>query len=128
MEFIKVGKKYMIKNGNGRMITEQEKIELENKELIIKDIQSNECQAKTTQKLTKNKKRLKIRCQYIDNNGLYHNFDCDFSGDPAFNHSLTQNTNQEKDLFSKSSKNITFRPDLNIPLPDSSPQKGEEHV
>ena len=59
MEFIKVGKNYMIKNGNGRMITEKEKLELENKELIIKDIQSNECQAKTTQKLTKNKKRLK---------------------------------------------------------------------
>ena len=59
MEFIKVGKKYMIKNGNGRMITEKEKLELENKELIIKDIQSNECQGKTTQKLTKNKKRLK---------------------------------------------------------------------
>ena len=59
MEFIKVGKNYMIKNGNGRMITEKEKIELENKELIIKDIQSNECQGKTTQKLTKNKKRLK---------------------------------------------------------------------
>lgn len=59
MEFIKVGKNYMIKNGNGRIITEQEKLELENKELIIKDIQSNECQGKTTQKLTKNKKRLK---------------------------------------------------------------------
>jgi exosome complex RNA-binding protein Rrp4 len=59
MEFIKVGKNYMIKNGNGRIITEQEKLELENKELIIKDIQSNECQAKTTQKLTRNKKRLK---------------------------------------------------------------------
>lgn len=59
MEFIKVGKNYMIKNGNGRIITEQEKLELENKDLIIKDIQSNECQAKTTQKLTKNKKRLK---------------------------------------------------------------------
>ena len=59
MEFIKVGKNYMIKNGNGRMITEKEKLELENKELIIKDIQSNECQGKTTQKLTKNKKRLK---------------------------------------------------------------------
>lgn len=59
MEFIKVGKNYMIKNGNGRIITEKEKLELENKELIIKDIQSNECQAKTTQKLTKNKKRLK---------------------------------------------------------------------
>lgn len=59
MEFIKVGKNYMIKNGNGRMITEKEKLELENKELIIKDIQSNECQGKTTQKLTKNRKRLK---------------------------------------------------------------------
>lgn len=59
MEFIKIGKNYMIKNGNGRIITEQEKIELENKELIIKDIESNECQAKTTQKLTRNKKRLK---------------------------------------------------------------------
>lgn len=59
MEFIKVGKNYMIRNGNGRIITEKEKLELENKELIIKDIQSNECQAKTTQKLTKNKKRLK---------------------------------------------------------------------
>lgn len=59
MEYIKVGKNYMIKNGNGRIITEKEKLELENKELIIKDIQSNECQAKTTQKITKNKKRLK---------------------------------------------------------------------
>ena len=49
----------MIKNGNGRIITEKEKLELENKELIIKDIQSNECQGKTTQKLTRNKKRLK---------------------------------------------------------------------
>lgn len=59
MEFIKVGKNYMIKNGNGRLINEKEKLELENKELIIKDIQSNECQGKTTQKITKNKKRLK---------------------------------------------------------------------
>lgn len=59
MEFIKVGKNFMIKNGNGRIISEKEKLELENKELIIKDIQSNECQGKTTQKLTKNKKRLK---------------------------------------------------------------------
>ena len=59
MEFIKVGKNYMIKNGNGRIITEKEKLELEYKELIIKDIQSNECQGKTTQKLTKNKKILK---------------------------------------------------------------------
>lgn len=59
MEFIKIGKNYMIKNGNGRIITEKEKLELENKELIIKDIKSNECQAKTTQKIIKNKKRIK---------------------------------------------------------------------
>lgn len=59
MEFIKVGKNYMIKNGNGRIISEKEKLQLENEELIIKDFKSNECQAKTTQKLKKNKKRIK---------------------------------------------------------------------
>lgn len=59
MEFIKVGKNYMIKNGNGRIISEKEKLQLENEELIIKDFQSNECQAKTTQKIAKNKKRIK---------------------------------------------------------------------
>ena len=59
MEFIKVGKNYMIKNSGGRIVSEKEKLELENKELIIKDIQSNDCQAKTTQKITKNKKRIK---------------------------------------------------------------------
>lgn len=59
MEFIKVGKNYMIKNSNGRIISEKEKLELENQELIIKDIQSNECQGKTTQKIIKNKKRIK---------------------------------------------------------------------
>lgn len=58
MEFIKVGKNYMIKNSNGRIISEKEKLQLENQELIIKDIKSNECQGKTTQKITKNKKRI----------------------------------------------------------------------
>ena len=29
MEFIKAGKNYMIKNGNGRIITEKEKLEQE---------------------------------------------------------------------------------------------------
>ena len=33
MEFIKVGKNYMIKNSNGRIVTEEEKIKLENREL-----------------------------------------------------------------------------------------------
>lgn len=59
MEFIKVGKNYMIKNSNGRIITEKEKLQLENNELIIKDFKSNECQGKTTQKIKKNKKRIK---------------------------------------------------------------------
>lgn len=58
MEFIKMGKNYMIKNSGGRIVTEKEKLELENKELIIKDIQSNECQGKTTQKIAKNKKKI----------------------------------------------------------------------
>ena len=58
MESIKVGKNYMIKNSNGRIISEKEKLQLENEELIIKDFQSNECQGKTTQKITKNKKRI----------------------------------------------------------------------
>lgn len=59
MEFIKVGKNYMIKNSNGRIVSEKEKLELENNELIIKDFKSNECQGKTTRKITKNKKRIK---------------------------------------------------------------------
>lgn len=59
MEFIKIGKNYMIKNSNGRIITEKEKLELENNELVIKDFKSKDCQAKTTQKIVKNKKRIK---------------------------------------------------------------------
>lgn len=58
MEFIKVGKNYMIKNSNGRIISEKEKLELENKELIIEDIKSNKCQGKTTQKIKRNKKKI----------------------------------------------------------------------
>ena len=58
MEFIKVGKNYMIKNSNGRIVSEKEKLELENNELIIKDFKSNECQGKTTRKIAKNKKRI----------------------------------------------------------------------
>ena len=59
MEFIKVGKNYMIKNSNGRIVSEKEMLELQNNELVIKDFKSNECQAKTTQKIVKNKKRIK---------------------------------------------------------------------
>ena len=59
MEFIKVGKNYMIKNSNGKIVSEKEMLELQNNELVIKDFKSNECQAKTTQKIVKNKKRIK---------------------------------------------------------------------
>jgi hypothetical protein len=58
MEFIKLGKRYLIKNSNGRIVDEKTKLELENKELIIKDITSNECQGKTTQKISRNKKKI----------------------------------------------------------------------
>ena len=59
MEFIKHGKNYIIKNSNGRIISEKEKLELENNELILKDIKSNDCQQETTKKISKNKKRIK---------------------------------------------------------------------
>jgi hypothetical protein len=59
MEFIKIGKNYMIKNSNGRIVSEKEKLELENKELVIKDITGCECQKETTKKIAKNKKRIK---------------------------------------------------------------------
>ena len=58
MEFIKIGKKYLIKNSNGRIVTEKEKLQLENHELILKDIKSP-CAKEITKKLSKNNKRLK---------------------------------------------------------------------
>lgn len=68
MEFIKIKNGYLIKNSNGRIVSEKEKLELENKELILKDIKSNECQGKTTQKLTKNKKKIKEIMEEEKNN------------------------------------------------------------
>lgn len=59
MEFIKVGKNYMVKGSNGRIVSEKEKLQLENEELVLKDITSNNCQEKTTKKIAKNKKRIK---------------------------------------------------------------------
>ena len=51
MEFIKLREdRYLIKDSNG-LIVSNEKLKLEKKELIIKDIESNECQGKTTQKI-----------------------------------------------------------------------------
>lgn len=59
MEFIKVRNGYLIKNSNGRIVSEKEKLQLENKELILKDITSNNCQEKATKKIAKNKKKIK---------------------------------------------------------------------
>ena len=59
MEFIKIGKNYMIKDSNGRIVSEKEKLQLENNELILNDIKSNNCQEKTTKKISKNKKKIK---------------------------------------------------------------------
>lgn len=59
MEFVKVGKNYLIKNSNGRIVTEKEKLELENKELVLEDINSNGCVKEITKKISKNKKRIK---------------------------------------------------------------------
>jgi hypothetical protein len=59
VEFIKKGQNYLIKNSNGRVVSEKEKLELENKELVIEDIKSNNCQGETTKKIAKNKKRIK---------------------------------------------------------------------
>lgn len=59
MEFIKKGKNYIIKNSNGRIVSEKEKLQLENEELVLKDITSSDCQKETTKKIKKNKKRIK---------------------------------------------------------------------
>ena len=59
MEFVKIGKNYMIKDSNGRIVSEKEKLQLENNELILNDIKSNNCQEKTTKKISKNKKKIK---------------------------------------------------------------------
>ena len=52
MQFIKLREdRYLIKDSNGLIVSNEEKLKLEKKELIIKDIESNECQGKTTQRI-----------------------------------------------------------------------------
>ena len=54
MEFIKLREdRYLIKDSNGLIVSTEEKLKLEKKELIIKDIERNECQGKTTQRIEK---------------------------------------------------------------------------
>ncbi len=59
MEFIKQNDgNYIIKNSNGRVVSEKEKLQLENKELVLEDIKSD-CGKEATKKISKNKKRIK---------------------------------------------------------------------
>ena len=57
-EFVKVGKIYLIKNSNGRIVSEKEKLELEKKELIIEDVKS-ECGKEASKKLKRVNKKIK---------------------------------------------------------------------
>ena len=59
MEFTRLGKNYLIKGSNGVVVSEEEKIKLENKELILQDIKSNNCQGETTKKIKANNEKLK---------------------------------------------------------------------
>lgn len=60
MEFIKLKDgNYMLKNSNGHIVSEKEKLQLENNELVLEDIKSNGCQGTITKKISKNKKRIK---------------------------------------------------------------------
>lgn len=54
MEFIKVGKNWLIKDSNGRLVSDKEKRQLENNELVIKPEPCKECEIKP---IKKNKKK-----------------------------------------------------------------------
>lgn len=59
MEFIKLKDgNYMINNSNGRVVSEKEKLQLENNELVLEDIKCKTCVKDITKKISKNKKRI----------------------------------------------------------------------
>lgn len=59
MEFIKVGKNYLIKGSNGRIVSEKEKLQLENNELTIKNEDCGCACPDKIKKIAKNKKKIK---------------------------------------------------------------------
>lgn len=60
MKFIKQKDgNYLIKDSNGIIVDEKEKLQYENRELVLQDIKGCNCQAETTKKISKNKKRIK---------------------------------------------------------------------
>lgn len=73
MEFIKVGKNWLIKDSNGRLVSDKEKRQLEKEELIIKPEPCKECEIKMPEvsnvKFSKKKyKKAKITATSIKEN------------------------------------------------------------
>ena len=60
MEFIKVGKNWLIKNSNGRIVSDKEKKQLEKQEITIEVEPCKECEIKPIKK-TKKKKPAPIK-------------------------------------------------------------------
>lgn len=58
MEFIQRNDGNYIIKDSGYVVSEKEKLQMENKELVVKDISST-CAKKITQEISKNKKRIK---------------------------------------------------------------------
>lgn len=60
MELVKLGKKkYLVKNSNGMIISEKEKLEMEKQDLLIEEITGNGCQKETIKKRKKVEKQIK---------------------------------------------------------------------
>lgn len=67
MEFIKQKDgNYLVVNSNGKIVSEKEKLQLENNELVFKDIECKTCVKDITKKISKNKKRI----EEIDNEDI----------------------------------------------------------
>lgn len=59
MEFIKLrNDRYLLKGSNSVIVSEEEKLKLERKELIIEDIEGCNCQKETTLKLREINKKI----------------------------------------------------------------------
>lgn len=58
-EFVKLGKRYLVKNSNGRIVDEKTMLKMKNEELVLEDIKGNGCQGKITKEISKNKKKIK---------------------------------------------------------------------
>lgn len=53
MEFIKVGKNWLIKDSNGKLVSDKEKRQLENQEITIEEKPCKECEIKPVKKKKK---------------------------------------------------------------------------